>query len=124
MKKSVLALAAAVEAATGIIVLAYPALVVRLLFGAEIAGACVSISRLAGVALIGLAVACWPGADTRRAPYGMITYNLLVLLLLIYVGVRGQQIGVLLWPAVVAHGILSALLTRAWVKQRNSLAKN
>jgi hypothetical protein len=38
MKKYVLALAALAEASTGVILVAYPPIVVRLLFGAEISG--------------------------------------------------------------------------------------
>jgi hypothetical protein len=43
--KTILMLAA-LAAGTGVILLAYPAIVVRLLFGAEIAGAGVNMSRL------------------------------------------------------------------------------
>jgi len=71
MKKNALALAAAAEAGTGLLLLLWPAIVVRMLFGAEIDGAGVIMSRLAGIALIGLGVACWPGSDTLRAFYGM-----------------------------------------------------
>jgi hypothetical protein len=67
MKKNVLLLAALAEAGTGVILLAYPPIVVRLLFNAEIAGAGAIMSRLAGIALIGLGTACWPGNGSRRA---------------------------------------------------------
>ena len=40
------------------------------------------MSRLAGIALIGLGVACWPGTDTRQASYGMVTYSVLAMLYL------------------------------------------
>ena len=43
----------------------------------------------------------------------MLTYSLLAMLFLVYVGVRGTSVGVLLWPAVAAHAILVALLLRA-----------
>ncbi len=49
------------EAGTGVLLLAWPPIVVRLLFGAEISGAGVIMSRFAGIALIGFGVACWPG---------------------------------------------------------------
>jgi hypothetical protein len=117
---AILMLAALTEAGTGVILLVYPPIVVRLLFDAEIAGAGVSMSRLAGIALIGFGAACWPGADTRRAFYGMVTYSLLAMLVLICIGVRSEGVGVLLWPAVVAHAIVIALLGGAWLKQRKS----
>jgi hypothetical protein len=62
--KKLLTLAAIGETATGFALLIVPSLVVRLLFDAEIVGAGVVMSRLLGIALIGLGVACWPGTDT------------------------------------------------------------
>ena len=50
MNKKVLAFAALAEAGTGVIVLACPPIVVRLLFAAEISGAGVLMSRFAGIA--------------------------------------------------------------------------
>jgi hypothetical protein len=119
---AILMLAALAEAGTGVILLAYPPIIVRLLFNAEIVGAGVLMSRLAGIALIGLGAACWPGTDTRRAFYGMVTYSLLAMLLLIYIGVRSEGVGLLLWPAVVAHAILIVLLGGAGLKQRTNPA--
>ena len=122
MKKNVLALSAAAEAGTGLLSLAWPSLVVRLLFGAEIAGAGVIMSRIAGIALIGLGVACSPGNSAFQPLYGMLTYSTLAMLYLIYIGVREEAVGVLLWPAVVAHAILLALLVRARLKERRTPA--
>jgi hypothetical protein len=115
---TILMLAALGEAGTGVILLVYPPIVVRSLFNADTVGAGIIMSRLAGIALIGLGAACWPGVDTRRAFNGMVTYSLLAMLFLIYIGVRSEGVGLLLWPAVVAHAILIALLGGAWLKQR------
>jgi hypothetical protein len=93
--KKILVLAALAEAGTGVILLVSPSIVVRLLLAAEIGGAGVIMSRLAGIALIGLGVACWPGTDTRRAFYGMLNYSALAMLYLIYIGVRGNAVGLL-----------------------------
>ena len=89
---------------------------IRLLFGAEIAGPSVWISRFAGIALIGLVVACWPDSNPVRAFFGMTTYSTLAMLYLAYVGVNGGT-GILLWPAVAVHAILSVLLVLAWRKE-------
>jgi hypothetical protein len=43
---------------TGAILLSYPQILARLSFDAEIAGAGVIMSRIAGMALIGLGTAC------------------------------------------------------------------
>jgi hypothetical protein len=105
----VLVLAAVAEAATGVALLIAPSLVGQLLFGAELTGVAVTIARVAGIALIGLGVACWPGP----ARFGMLTYGAFVTLYLAYVGLAGGPAGILLWPAVVVHVILTVLLTRA-----------
>jgi len=42
----------------------------------------------------------------------MLTYNATVMLYLALVGIAGSFSGILLWPAVVVHAILTALLAR------------
>ena len=107
--KKVLVLAAVSEAATGVALLIVPSLVGRLLLGEELTGIAIPVARVAGIALIALGVACWPGPP--RA--GMLTYSAAVTLYLAYLGFAGGLSGMLLWPAVVLHLILTALLTRA-----------
>lgn len=114
--KKMLAVAAVTEAATGLIVLAFPSLATQLLFGADIAGAGVLVARVAGIAIIGLAIACWPSASALQPRYGMIVYGVLVMLYLAYAGLAGEGSGVLLWPAVVAHAIIAALLVAPLIK--------
>jgi len=112
VKNKVLALAAVAEAGTGVLVFALPEGAVRLLFAAEVTEAGVLISRVAGISLIGLGVACWPGNDTLRPFFGMLTYTVVVMIYLAVVGLSGHA-GMLLWPAVVAHAILAVLLLLA-----------
>ncbi len=107
--KTVLILAALAEAATGMALLIVPSLVGRLLLGEELAGVALPVARVTGIALVALAVACWPGP----ALVGMLTYSGAVALYLAYIGFAGGLAGILLWPAVVLHAILTALLTRA-----------
>jgi hypothetical protein len=120
MKKNVLALAAAAEAGTGLLLLAWPPVVVRLLFGAEISGVEVVISRFGGICLVGLGVACWPGNSALPPLNGMLIYSTLAMLYFVYIGVRGEAVGLLLWPAVVAHAILVVLLFRARFKEEKT----
>ena len=110
----VLAVAAVSESATGLALLAYPPIVIRLLFDAEIIGVGSVVSRFTGIALIGLGVGCWPNESASQQLHGMLTYGVLATVLLVYVGLHGQSAGVLLWPAVVVHAILIILLFRAW----------
>jgi hypothetical protein len=120
MKKIVLALAAAAEAGTGLLLLVSPSLVVSLLFGTEVGDIATVMSRLAGIALIGVGVACWPGNSAVQQLYGMLTYSTLAMLYLIRIGIRGAPIGLLLWPGVVAHVILVVLLVVARFKDKTS----
>jgi hypothetical protein len=106
--KRVLIIAAVGEAGMGLALLVVPSLVGRLLLGEELTGVAIPVARVAGIALIALGVACWPG--TPRV--GMLTYSAAVTLYLAYVGLEGGLAGILLWPAVVLHAILTALLTR------------
>jgi hypothetical protein len=107
--KRVLVFAAVSEAATGVALLIAPSLVGHLLLGEELTGVAIPVARVLGLALIALGVACWPGTPL----VGMLTYSVAVTLYLAYVGFAGGLTGILLWPAVVLHVILTALLTQA-----------
>jgi hypothetical protein len=107
--KGVLVFTAITETATGVALLLVPSLVGQLLFAIELTGVAVTVARVTGIALIALAVACWPGPPLL----GMLTYSAAVTVYLAYVGVSGDSSGALLWPAVILHSILTALLIRA-----------
>ena len=110
--KKLLALAAVLEAATGLALIVAPSLTGRLLLGAEGTGVAIPVARVLGIALIALGVACWPGP----ALLGMLTYGALVTAYLLYLAFGGEWVGFLLWPAVVLHAVLTLLLARAWFK--------
>jgi hypothetical protein len=106
-------LTAVAEAATGAALLIVPSLVGRLLLGEELGGVAVPVARVAGIALIALGVACWPGPPR----IGMLIYSAAVTVFLAYVGLTGGG-GVLLWPAVVLHAVLTALLARGSTRDK------
>ncbi|MGA7663892.1 MAG: hypothetical protein WBW13_03465 [Pseudolabrys sp.] len=110
MKKALI-FAAVAEAATGVALLAAPSLVGQLLFGEEFTGVTLPAARVTGIALIALAVACWPGPVL----VGMLAYSVAVTLYLAYIGLAGGFTGVFLWPAVALHAVLSIFLGRAWL---------
>jgi hypothetical protein len=110
----VLILVAVGEAATGVALLSVPSLVGWLLFGEELIGVAIPVARVAGIALIALGLACWPGLPL----VGMLTYSAAVTLYLAYLGFSGGLTRIFLWPAVVLHVILTALLTRASKKDQ------
>ena len=107
--KGALAFAAISEAATGLALLVAPSLVGQLLLGEQLSGVATPVARVAGIALIALGIACWPGWPAFP---GMLIYSGAVALYLAYLGFAGGLSGVLLWPAVILHLILTALLMR------------
>jgi len=113
---NVLIFAAVGEAGTGLALLIVPTLVGRLLLGEELTGIAIPVARVAGIALVALGVACWPGPP--RA--GMLIYGVTVTLYLAYLGVAGGSTGILLWPAVALHVILTGLLARASTGDRET----
>src|SRR6266403_2149631 len=106
-------LTAFIEAATGLALIALPAIVVRLLLGAEISGASIPLGRVAGAALLALGVACWLARDDRqsRAARGlvvaMLMYNIVATAVLAFAGIGLRLYGVALWPAVVLHAAMA-----------------
>ncbi len=122
--KKLLVVAAAGEGATGVALVIAPSLVGWLLLGAELTGISIPVARVAGFALIALGVACLPGSDAgstpSRALQAMLCYSLLVTLYLAYLGVGGEWVGSLLWPAVAIHVLLTFLLACAWLKDQRT----
>jgi hypothetical protein len=106
--KNALTFAAIAEAATGLALLIVPSLVVQLLLREQLTGVAIPVARVAGIVLIGLGIVCWPGPPLA----GMLTYSALITLYLAYLGFADGLTGVLLWPLVALHLILTALLTR------------
>ena len=114
--KSALAFAAISEALTGLALLIAPSLVGQLLLGEQLAGVAIPVARVSGIALIAFGIACWPGPPL----FGMLTYSAVVTLYLVYVGFVGRLTGLLLWPAVVLHAMLTAFLTRALTSDKKT----
>ena|SRR6188474_1240191 len=113
--KKVLTVAAVAEVATGMGLLIVPSLVGWLLFGEEFTGIVTPVARVLGIALLALGVCCLPGST---ALCGMLTYSGLATLYLLYLAIRGEWVGLLLWPVVALHGILTVLLARTWFQSR------
>jgi hypothetical protein len=122
--KRVLIFAAVSEAATGLALLVVPSLVGWLLLGEELTGVSIPVARVVGMALIALGLACWPSSEATgnptRAVRAMLCYSLLVTLYLAYLGIGGEWVGILLWPAVAIHALLTTLLVRTWLKDRQT----
>ena len=117
--KFLLALAALGEAIAGLVLLADPPLAIGLLFGGQVADAGIVVSRIAGIALIALGIACLPGG-AARAVGAMLTYSALVMVYLLCLGLGGHWTGKLLWPAVGFHAVLTILLAWGWSRARKA----
>jgi hypothetical protein len=114
--KTALMAAAVGEIATGLALLLAPSMVGQLLLGAALTGITLIVARVAGIALIGLGIACWPGPPRL----GMLVYSAAVASYLAYIGLTQATAGVLLWPAVILHVILTGLLLGASTSDRKT----
>ena len=117
MTARVVAFSAATEGMTGLASLLVPSVVTRLLLGADLPGAGPLVVRCFGVALVAMAIACWP-RDTHAEPpmqalRALVVYNAMIAALLGYAGAGLHLGGPLLWPAVVVHAIVAGLLVAA-----------
>ncbi len=114
---SLIILAVALEAIVGVALIVSPSPAAVLVFGGALSAPGEAIGRLAGVALLALAVACSPSAAKGPSSdlRGLLAYNLLATIFFLSVGIDGRSVGVLLWPVVGLHAILTALILRAWV---------
>jgi membrane protein implicated in regulation of membrane protease activity len=119
-----LSFAAAAEALTGAALIVVPSIVGLLLLGAEFSGVTVAVARVAGIALVALGVACYPGGAATRKLCGMLTYSLLVTLYLIFLGFAGEWVGILLWLAAAIHAALTIFLATAWLRNMKAEKRN
>ncbi len=117
-----IAAASALEILTGAAFVVDPSLLSRLLFGQGLDDTGTMDGRTAGLVLACLAIGCWPrqttGGRSTAALEALLLLNGLVSVYLICLSVTGLAYGPLLWPAVVAHGLNTVLLARAWVRKR------
>ena len=112
--KTLLAITAGLEAATGLALLLSPSLVATLLLGAVLdAPAALVVGRIAGAGLLSLGVACWLARDdaASRAARGVVTamllYNIAAVAVLAYAGAVLGFSNFILWSAVVLHKVLA-----------------
>jgi hypothetical protein len=103
-----------IEAGAWVALLFLPSRAVELLLGAPLESSDAStVARVAGTALLTLGAACWlaRGDGESRAARGlvsaMVIYNLGVAPILGAAGIRSKRVGVVLWPAVVLHTVMT-----------------
>ena len=114
------AAAAGLEVVTGVGLVVAPSLLASLLFGSEMNASGDLVGRISGLVMLCLAFGCWPRpfeGENRQALASLLALSLLATVFLIYVGIGGVNVGVLLWPAAAAHLILAILLARTWMSR-------
>ena len=114
----ILAICAGLEMATGLALVASPALVIAILLGLGTTADMVPIARVAGIALFALGLACWPARPRAEyvpaAFWAMLSYNILTAAYLAYLGAVEGLDGMLLWPVAAGHAALAGVLIYVW----------
>ena len=125
--KLLLTLTALFEALTGIGLIVFPSIVISLLIGTLPDGAVVvTLARIAGAALISLAIACWLSRNNAAATgivKAMLFYNLAAAASLIYASIGDKLSGAGLWPAILLHAGLAVWCFIA-LNQPKEITKN
>jgi hypothetical protein len=120
--KWILLVADVEAAATGVVLIVSPSLFARLILGTELSDSGEALGRIAGIAMLGAGLAAWPAPAAASAPASairaLLIYNVLATIYLGYLGLGGRLAGILLWPAVALHVVLSVLLGRALLGRR------
>jgi len=109
----VIVVAAVIEVTAGAVLIISPSLFARLLLNGDLNAAGEAVGRIGGFGLLALGLASWPRSVPAR---GLLAYNVLAALLLIFLGVKGALVGILLWPAAALHFALAILLARVLVR--------
>lgn len=111
---SLCATGAVIEAGAGLALLFMPSAAAKLLLGTPLQeSAAYTLARVGGAGLLTIGVMCWLARGDTQSPAArglvtaMITYNLVVALVLAAAGLRSQQVGIILWPAVVLHTVMT-----------------
>ena len=118
-RKLLFLVTAFVEGATGLCLLALPALLFAILLGWEQATVdAIFVGRIAGASLLAMGIASWMARNDALAPAqrglltGILVYNTAASMLLVFAGAVLKMIGVLLWPAVALHAVLAVWCIR------------
>ncbi len=125
--KLLLPITGAVEAATGLLLLIAPSILVELLLGEPPGSpAGITVARVTGAALLTLGIACWLAREdaASRAAKGLIVamllYNVAVVAVLVIAWTSEGLSGIGLLPVVLAHAVLAAWCVAGLVMRAGS----
>jgi len=128
--KLLLIIAAVVEAGAGLTLLLMPSVATSALLGTPLdTPTALVAARIAGAALVALAIACWQARNGERGNpatgvvEAMLFYNFVAAVVLVYAGIRLDLRSAMLWPAIVLHlGLGVGCLTNLWFTRRKLLS--
>ncbi len=124
--KLLLMVTALLEAVVGLGLLVMPSAVVSILLGVPLdtPGGLVA-GRMAGAALVAIAVACWQARNGERdspatgVVEAILFYNFAAAFVLVYAGVRLGLRSAVLWPTILLHlGLGAWCLLNLWFTRR------
>ena len=124
-----LIIVALVEAPAGLTLLLMPGVATSVLLGTPLdTPTGLVAARIAGAALVGLAIACWQARNGERGSpatgvvQAMLFYNFAAAMVLVYAGISLDLRSALLWPAIVLHlGLGVWCLSNLWFTRRKLL---
>ena len=129
--KLLLIIAAVIEAVAGLSLLLIPMVAVATLLGTPLGTPTGLVAaRVAGAALVALAIACWQARNGERgnSATGVIEamsfYNFAAAMVLVYAGIRLDLRSALLWPAIVLHLGLGAWCVMTLSFTRRKISKS
>jgi hypothetical protein len=114
IQRTLLMIATGVETLAGVGLVIVPDATMQILFGGRPDSVGMMMGRVAGLALLALALACWgarsdAGGEARAATVGAITlYNAAGGILLVLFAATGQANGLGVWSAALCHLALAA----------------
>ena len=113
MRRYVVITAAWLEIIVGAIFVVVPDIPCILLFDARPESMARPLARWIGISLLALGIACLPRERMephRRAGFGLFVYNAGLAILLACFGAIMPSHGFLLWPVVILHAVIAAML--------------
>ena len=126
MIKKFFLVTAIVELLTALALLAAPSLTASLLLGASLETAVgIVVARVAGTAIVVLAIACWYARNDILSPVafglliGMFFYNVVVSLLVAYAAFALSLRGVGTFPVILGHAALATWCIACLLKKNS-----
>ena len=111
--RTAVSMAAWLEILVGASFLLAPKIQSQFIFGTTPEGISVHFLRFAGIALISLGIACIPSSlagTHRNAVRGLLVFNIAVTIFFAWVAVATTFRGVMLWPVVILHAVITIAL--------------